>query len=219
MFIPIGDENPRERAPVVTFLLIGLNVVLFFLWCFPGEQLERSIPVHALKPELVDWTGALWWKSLFTSMFMHANLLHLAGNMIFLWIFGDNVEDKLGHVLFLVFYLVCGLGADVLHVYTTPDPEVWTLGASGAVSGVLGAYVVFFPVHRVHVFIFPFGTTRTPAFIWIGIWFVEQIVFASMNMTGVAWYAHVGGFIAGVGWAIPWRVMYHKSFRGRPRDD
>lgn len=218
MFIPVGDENPRERVPIVTLNLIGLNVLLYVLWCWPSPT-DASVAVHALFPVQVDWTDFEWWKRIFSSMFMHANPVHILGNMIFLWIFGDNVEDKLGHVLFAFFYLACGVAAAVLHVYTTADATVPTLGASGAVSGTLGAYVVFFPVHRVYMLVFPFGVMRTPAFLWIGVWFVEQIVFASMNMRGVAWYAHVGGFIAGVGWAIPWRLMFPRSFARRPRGD
>ncbi len=218
MFIPVGDENPREKVPFVTIGLIGLNIVLFFLWCFPEPNLVRTIEVHALYPHEVDWTDGGWWKDIFTSMFMHANFIHILGNMIFLWIFGDNVEDKLGHVPFAVFYLACGVAAAVLHVYTTPEGDVPILGASGAVSGVLGAYVIFFPVHRVHMLVFPFGVLKTPAFMWIGVWFIEQLAFASMEMRGVAWYAHIGGFIAGVGWALPFRILYPGSFSRRPRD-
>ena len=213
MFIPIADENPRERAPIVTIGLIALNLLLFFLWCIPEENLVRSVEVSALIPSRVDWYDGEWWKDVFTSMFMHANLLHIAGNMIFLWIFGDNVEDKLGHASFAVFYLVCGVAAAMLHVYTTSDPGIPILGASGAVSGVLGAYVIFFPVHRVHMFVFPFGVLKTPAFMWIGVWFVEQIAFAKMERTGVAWYAHIGGFIAGVAMALPARIVYRRKFR------
>lgn len=219
MFIPIGDENPRERVPFVTLGLIGLNIVLFFLWCFPEPVLEQTLFVHALVPQELDWGSPDWWKDMFTSMFMHANFLHLAGNMIFLWIFGDNIEDKLGKVLFLFFYLICGVAAAVLHVYTTADPAIPILGASGAVSGVLGAYVVFFPVHRVHMFVFPFGVMKTPAFMWIAVWFIEQIVFAKMDRTGVAWYAHIGGFIAGLGMALPARVILYRRFRRRVEID
>jgi membrane associated rhomboid family serine protease len=138
--------------------------------------------------------------------------------MIFLGIFGDNVEDKLGHGLFLVFYLFCGVTAAILQTYTTAHPETHMLGASGAVSGALGAYVVFFPVHRVHMLVFPFGVLKTPAFMWIGVWFIEQVAFARMDMTGVAWYAHIGGFIAGVGWAIPWRILFYRKFTRGDRD-
>lgn len=219
MFIPVGDETPRDRTPYVNYLLIGLNVLFFFLWCFPEPVLEQTVPVHALWPKEVDWSSLEWWKDVFTSMFMHANFVHILGNMIFLWIFGDNVEDKLGHAVYAIFYLFSGVAAAALHVYTTGDPSIPILGASGAVSGALGAYVVFFPVHKVHMLVFPFGVLKTPAFMWIGVWFIEQIAFARMNMTGVAWYAHIGGFIAGVGWALPWRVLQHKRFSRRPGHD
>jgi membrane associated rhomboid family serine protease len=218
MFIPIGDENPREKFPFVTYLLIALNGVLFILWCFPEETLVRTVEIHALKPSELDWSSPEWWQDIFTSMFMHANIVHILGNMLFLGIFGDNVEDKLGHGLFVVFYLLCGMTAAILQTYTTANPEVPMLGASGAVSGALGAYVVFFPVHRVHMLVFPFGVLKTPAFMWIGVWFVEQVAFARMDMTGVAWYAHIGGFIAGVGWAIPWRLLFYRKFSPRDRD-
>ncbi|HEU4339328.1 MAG TPA: rhomboid family intramembrane serine protease [Planctomycetota bacterium] len=219
MFLPIGDDNPRERVPVVTLGLIGLNLVLFYLWCLEEPVLVENISVHALFPNQVDWTNAEWWKDIFSSMFMHANLLHILGNMLFLWIFGDNVEDKLGHFMYLVFYLVCGVSAAVLHVYTTANPDIPTLGASGAVSGVLGAYVLFFPVHNVKMLVFPFGVMPTPAYLWIGVWFVEQLLFARMERTGVAWYAHIGGFIAGVGMALPARVLLRKRFARRARNE
>jgi membrane associated rhomboid family serine protease len=117
--------------------------------------------------------------------------------------------------LYAFFYFICGVAAAVLHVYTTSDPTIPTLGASGAVSGVLGAYVVFFPVHKVRMLVFPFGTMPTPAFIWIGVWFLEQILFAQMDNAGVAWYAHIGGFAAGVAMALPARVVFHKRFQRR----
>ena len=215
MFIPVGDENPLERTPFVTLTLIGANILLFFLWCWPEENLVQAIEVHALLPSQADWLSVDWWKDVFTSMFMHANFLHLAGNMIFLWIFGDNVEDKLGPVLYLFFYFICGIAAALLHVQTAADPAIPTLGASGAVSGALGAYVVFFPVHHVRMFVFPFGFMRTPAFVWIGVWFLEQVMFARMANTGVAWYAHIGGFAAGVAIAIPARVVLRRRFRRR----
>ena len=218
MFLPIGDDNPRERFPVVTLGLIGLNFVLFYLWCWPAPT-DEMVLVRALIPAQVDWTNFDWWQDIFTSMFMHANLIHLLGNMLFLWIFGDNVEDKLGHFMFLVFYLVCGVAAAVLHVYTTPDASIPTLGASGAVSGVLGAYVLFFPVHNVKMLVFPFGVMPTPAYMWIGVWFVEQLLFAKMARTGVAWYAHIGGFLAGAAMALPARIILRKQFARRARND
>jgi membrane associated rhomboid family serine protease len=221
MFVPVGDENPRERIPFVTLALIGLNALLFFLWCWPEPVLDQNISHHALYPLQVDWTGVEWWKDIFTSMFMHANLLHLAGNMIFLWIFGDNVEDKLGRGLFLVFYLACGVAADALFVAMLPNSKIPTLGASGAVSGVLGAYVIFFPLHRVRLMLWifiPIAVYRIPAFWWIGFWFAQQILFAHFEVEGVAWYAHIGGFLAGFAVALPWKIVYYKTFKPRPRD-
>jgi membrane associated rhomboid family serine protease len=217
VFIPVGDDNPREKVPVVTIALILLNGLIFFLWCGSEEALLQSVPVHALYPAQVDWLSPEWWKDVFTSMFMHANWIHLLGNMIFLWIFGDNIEDKIGPVLFSAFYLVCGVAAVLLHVYTTDNPDIPILGASGAVSGVLGAYVLFFPIRNVHVFVFPLGFMKTPAVVWIGWWFVQQFYFARMQNTGVAWYAHIGGFAAGALIALPLRVAFNKRFQ--PKKD
>ena len=220
MFVPFGDENPRDRFPIVTIFLIVLNAIVFFLWCYPEDVLVRTVEIHALKPVEVDWTGLGWWMDIFTSMFMHGNLAHLAGNMIFLWIFGDNVEDKVGRGLFLAFYLACGVGADVLYVSMSPGSEVPTLGASGAVSGVLGAYVIFFPRHRVRLLlwvIIPIAVYRTPAFFWIGFWFLQQILFAHLGLGGVAWFAHIGGFLVGFAFALPWKALHYREFTGPPR--
>lgn len=148
---------------------------------------------YAMRP------GDLQWPTLFTCLFLHANLLHLAGNMLFLWIFGDNVEDKLGHVAYAAFYLVCGLGADFLHIVTAPDSMIPTLGASGAISGVVGAYAVFFPRHRVKMLFvwFVIQVIRVPAVGWIGFWFLQQVFFSMRGLGGVAYMAHIGGFVAG----------------------
>ena len=221
MFVPIGDENPRERVPVVTLGLIGLNILLFFLWCFPEENLIQAVEINALVPNRADWADIEWWKDIFASMFMHGGLAHLVGNMLFLWIFGDNVEDKLGHGLFAVFYLGCGVAADAVYVAMSPHSGVPTLGASGAVSGVLGAYVIFFPMHRVQLmlwFIIPIAVYRIPAFFWIGFWIIQQVLLAQMEVEGVAWYAHIGGFLAGFAVAVPWKILYYKTFKPRPRD-
>jgi membrane associated rhomboid family serine protease len=198
MFIPIGDDNPTEKTPYVNYALIGLNTLAFLLFCLgPGDD-----------PRLIRWTmipANLEWPTLFTSMFLHAGWFHLIGNMLFLWIFGDNVEDKLGHVGYAVFYLVCGLGASAAHVLSEPNSQVPTLGASGAISGVMGAYIVFFPRHHVKTFIWLgilyADVVRIPAFIWVGIWIVEQIVLNALAPPGggggVAYLAHIGGFGAG----------------------
>jgi membrane associated rhomboid family serine protease len=197
MFIPIGDDNPTERTPYVNYALIAANAVAFLLLCLgPPDD-----------PRLIRWTmipSQLEWYTLFTSMFLHAGWLHLLGNMLFLWIFGDNVEDRLGHLGYTVFYLVCGLAASAAHILSNPTSEMPTLGASGAISGVLGAYIVFFPRHHVKMFIWLgilyADVVRTPAFLWIGFWIVEQVVLNAMTPQesgGVAYLAHIGGFAAG----------------------
>jgi membrane associated rhomboid family serine protease len=205
MFIPIGDDNPRERTPFVNYSLLAANIAVFFLFTFPKprpEILER----FALTPSRAEPLAFL------TSMFLHANLLHLAGNMLFLWIFGDNVEDRLGHVGYAVFYTACGLAAAALHMVTLPahhpayarlglsPADIPMLGASGAISGVIGAYVLFYPRHRVKMLLWFYwfvDILYIPAFWWIGIWFLEQLLFARLGFTGVAYWAHIGGFLAG----------------------
>ena len=143
--------------------------------------------------------------SLFSSMFLHGGFLHLAGNMLYLWIFGDNVEDQLGHVKFFIFYIMCGLAASLLHIFTSPNSQVPMVGASGAIAGVLGAYMIRFPKARILTLIF-FGffirVIRVPALFVLGFWFILQLLYAlpSIGSTsgGVAWFAHVGGFLAGI---------------------
>lgn len=204
MFLPIGDENPRERTPYVNYALLGLNIAVFFLFCFPEPREETVLAHFALKPSNLNWT------SLLTSMFLHAGLLHLAGNMLFLWIFGDNVEDRLGHAGYLAFYLAAGLAAAFAHVATTSMPQVYTLGASGAISGVVGAYAVFFPRHRVKMLLWILlyvNVVPIPAFWWVGFWFLQQVFFAAQGVGNVAYLAHIGGFVAGVAVAAAVRLL------------
>jgi membrane associated rhomboid family serine protease len=206
MFIPIGDDNPTERTPYVNYGLIALNVLAFFLFCLgPADD-----------PNLIRWTmipADLRWPTLFTSLFLHGGWMHLIGNMVFLWIFGDNIEDKLGHLGYIVFYFVCGLAADGAHILSNPMSELPTLGASGAISGVMGAYVLFFPRQQVKTFIW-LGlwyqdVVQTPAFLWIGFWFVQQIVLNMLSRGGggVAYLAHIGGFVAGLAIAGATRLL------------
>ena len=207
MFIPIGDENPRERTPYVNYVLLGANILAFLLFCFP-EPTQPFLEIYAMKPALFEW------KTLVTSMFLHAGFLHLLGNMVFLWIFGDNVEDRLGHVGYAVFYFVCGFAADFSHVLTHRASEIPTLGASGAISGVVAAYAVFFPRHRIRMLVW-LGVYSDiyfiPAVWWIGIWFAEQVFFSLQNIGGVAYAAHIGGFLAGVAVAGAVRLLPGRS--------
>ncbi len=194
MFIPIGDENPTRRKPYVNYVLLGANVLAFLFFCFPTPT-EPVLIRYAMIPADLDW------KTLVTSMFLHANIMHLLGNLVFLWIFGDNVEDRLGHVGYAIFYFACGFAADFAHIGTNPASDIPTLGASGAISGVVGAYAVFFPRHNVRMLVWMFlfaNVYRIPAVWWIGIWFAEQVFFSFQGIGGVAYAAHIGGFLAGL---------------------
>ncbi len=201
--IPIGDDDRARRStPVVTYLLIALNVLVFFLELNNGDTFVER---WAFVPSrfLADPVGQF--ATLFTSMFMHASWIHLGGNMLYLWIFGDNVEDRLGHGVFLVFYIVCGLAASFAQTVVSLGSNIPNLGASGAIAGVLGAYIVMFPRSRVSVLL---GWIVVPmsALIVIGFWILLQVfsqvgAFAASSQTqggGVAYMAHIGGFIAGV---------------------
>lgn len=202
MFIPIGDENPTERRPYVNYALLALNIITFLVTLGLSDEIN-----------LVNWTivpADVHWYSLFTSMFLHGGWLHLIGNMLFLYIFGDNVEDKFGHLGYVVFYFVTGLAAAAAHIATNPTSEIPTVGASGAISGVMGAYAVFFPRQRVKTLVIMFFITvwHVPALVWIGLWFIEQIFLAANDLAGgVAYGAHIGGLVAGAVIAGAIRLM------------
>lgn len=200
--MPLGDDNTGRRiTPIVTYVLIAINVLVFFLELNNGEafiQRWAFVPRRFLADPAGDFV------TLFTAMFMHAGWLHLLGNMLYLWIFGDNVEDRLGHGLFLVFYLLCGLAATFAQLAFNMASEVPNLGASGAIAGVLGAYLIMFPRGRVRMLM---GRMVVPmsALAAIGLWFLLQIfsqisAFTASSQTegGVAYMAHIGGFVAGV---------------------
>ena len=211
--IPLHDDNPTEIAPVVTVAIIGI-CVLVFLWQVSrgGPGLQTTVYSLGVIPAVllgkVDLPAAAVlvpaYITVITSMFLHGGFLHLAGNMLYLWIFGNNVEDAMGHIRFILFYLICGIAAVTGQVAQNPESEIPMIGASGAISGVLGAYLLLYPHARVLVLI-PLGFfTRImylPAGWVLGLWFVIQIfssLVAEPNGAGVAWYAHIGGFLAGV---------------------
>jgi membrane associated rhomboid family serine protease len=218
MFIPIGDENPTERTPYVNYVLIATNVLAFFAFCLgPADD-----------PSLIRWTmipADLHWPTLFTSLFLHGGWMHLIGNMVFLWIFGDNVEDRLGHLGYVVFYFVCGLAADAAHILSNPASQLPTLGASGAISGVMGAYILFFPRQSVKTFvwlgIWYADVIRTPAWLWIGFWFVQQVLLNMLSRGGggVAYLAHIGGFVAGLAIAGAIRLVVGRGSSAPRRED
>ena len=196
--LPIGDDDSARRTvPVVTYALIVINVLFFLVELTAGNGFIETwsvIPRQLLANPLAEFI------TVFTAMFMHAGWLHLGGNMLYLWIFGDNVEDRLGHAKFLIFYLLCGIVATYAQVLVNPNSNVENLGASGAIAGVLGAYLIMFPGGRVQVMMGR-GVIPMPAIVVIGFWAVLQL-FSSFgavsNEGGVAYMAHVGGFVAGL---------------------
>ena len=209
--IPLRDTIPARRFPIVNTALIGLNVLIFlFESVLSPDQLDRFIWLWGLVPADFWHGGSLGhWLSLFTSMFMHGGWWHLISNMLALYIFGDNVEDHLGHFRYLLFYLFGGLAASAAHLVASSDSPIPTVGASGAIAAVLGAYLVLFPRARVVTLIPVFYFLRiveVPALIYLGFWFISQLfngLFALaaadvLQSGGVAWWAHIGGFVFGL---------------------
>ena len=247
---PISDENERGHGPAyVSLAFIAINVLVFlflqgagastggaeFTYGYSAVPFEITNNVDLVGDETITIDGervpvpqepgpSPIWLTLFTSMFMHGGWLHLGGNMLFLWIFGDNVEHRIGHGLYLVFYLVAGIIASFAQILVNADSVIPTLGASGAISGVLGAYLVMFPTNRVTVFLFRI-LVPVPAIVAIGLWAVLQFIngigaFAVTEETGggVAYMAHIGGFVAGVVAGLAFRAIFHEPRhpRGTP---
>jgi len=218
---PIRDTQPSYSTPMVTIALILVNALVFFYEISLDAWTRNDfIATYGLVPE--HFTAA----NLITSMFLHGGWMHMLGNMWFLWIFGDNIEDILGHAKFLVFYLVCGVAAGLTQVFLTTDPRIPTVGASGAIAGVMGAYMLKFPHSRVLTLvtiIFFFTTVEVPAWVMLIYWFVIQFTsgvgaIASSHVTqggGVAFFAHVGGFVAG---ALLINAMGPRRVYSRRRD-
>ena len=207
--IPLSDENRTSRPPVVSYALLGA-IILAFVWQLQaGDAAVYAfglIParlVHgALLPPQLDWAPA--WATVFTSMFLHGGWLHLGGNLLYLWIFGDNVEDALGRGRFVAFYLLCGVAAALVQTVSETTSIVPMIGASGAISGVLGAYLRLFPHAQVRVLVplfIVFYTIRVPAWVVLGLWFLFQLASSAMiqpGQGGVAFFAHIGGFLSGL---------------------
>ncbi|HJX30391.1 MAG TPA: rhomboid family intramembrane serine protease [Thermodesulfobacteriota bacterium] len=214
--IPLRDKNPSGKFPLITVLLIVINVLVFIYQLSLRENLTPFFHRYALIPAQIVFFGESPGISLrsiffpfFTSMFLHGGWFHVIGNMWYLWIFGDNIEDRLGHVRFFIFYLVCGIGAAVAHVILNPNSTVPCVGASGAIAGVLGAYLISFPFARVATLVpifFYLTVIEIPAVILLVFWFVLQFFSGTLSIAataqtgsgGVAWWAHVGGFIIGM---------------------
>lgn len=233
MLIPIGDDNQDRRStPVVNYLLIAMNILAFVFWQSLGRDVYTTFAYATVPAEILTGKDIVTaptllldplsgqqfempglqatpipvFLTLFTSMFLHGGWAHLLGNMLFLWIFGDNLEDEMGHARYLVFYLLCGVLAGLTHVFSTvilgQDPLIPSLGASGAISGVMGGYMLLHPLRAVHVWII-FIIVSVPAIVAVGLWFVFQVVnglgaLGGQEAGGVAYAAHIGGFIAGL---------------------
>jgi rhomboid family protein len=250
--IPLRDDVPSRTFPFVNYALIAINVVVFLFELSLGLRLEAFFQSAAVIPALfTGGDGSLGVGEVIVttldpslggrvvaSMFLHGGWAHLLGNMLYLWIFGDNVEDRMGHVRYVFFYLICGWAASYAHVWSSPASNLPSIGASGAIGGVLGAYLALYPRARV-VTLIPLGfflqMVSIPAFFFLGFWFLQQFLMGGMSLGveagqtgGVAWWAHIGGFLAGLALVFVlqkrdrqperqddwWR---HQRWEGRPR--
>jgi membrane associated rhomboid family serine protease len=207
--IPLRDDQPTRRFPAINWLLILANVLVFlFEFMLSPDGLENFIYSYGLIPSALVANTAANWVSIFTSMFLHGSWLHLIFNMLALYIFGDNIEDRLGHFRYLAFYLLGGVGASLIHVWAYPSSTLPTVGASGAIAAVLGAYMVLYPRARVVTLIpifFFIRIVNIPAILYLGFWFVSQLFNGASQIAagtfqggGVAWWAHIGGFVTGI---------------------
>ncbi len=227
--IPLKDNIPSHRTPVVTVGLIAINIIVFLRQAMlPPQAAARFvyyyglIPIEIVSGDLLVPHPVPLYATILTSMFVHGGLFHIAGNMLYLWIFGDNVEDKMGRVRYLIFYLLSGLAAALAQTLANPYSKIPMVGASGAISGVLGAYLVLFP-HASVVTLIIFGwfirLVEIPAAVVLGFWIVIQVLSGLFALGGegggVAWFAHVGGFIAGLIMVYPLKRRAARSEWGR----
>lgn len=213
--IPLKDTIPSERFPVTTIFLIMANIAVFFYEISLGPQLPELVkfagvvPSRFFNPQLNVSPGFLErYFPIFTSLFLHGGWVHLLGNMLYLWIFADNIEGRLGHFKFLTFYLLCGLGASLAHIFANPTSSMPSIGASGAIAGILGAYFILYPKSRIITLVpifFFFQIIELPAFIFLGVWFLMQFFSGVLTLGprtaqagGIAWWAHIGGFLSGI---------------------
>jgi len=205
---PLYDDNPTRIKPYLTYALIGMNVLVFLHEVsLSNTQLNQFFSEYAVVPEELTYNFPREWTTLITSQFLHGGWWHLISNMVFLWVFGNNIEDRLGHFKYIIFYLVCGALAALSQWFIGMTSDIPSLGASGAISGVLGAYLIRFPHARIVTLLF-FGffvtTIRVPALVVIGIFFVQNLISglvslqATVQTGGVAYWAHIGGFVFGV---------------------
>ena len=210
---PLKDDIPTDKPPIVTIALIVINALIFFYQISLGEDFQYLIVKLGAIPYEITHQSEITQEApfpvnmtLLTAMFLHGGWFHIIGNMLYLWIFGNNIEDKLGHFKFIIFYLISGIIASLVFVLTSPNSTIPMVGASGAIAGVLGAYLLKFPHARILTLIFLgffVRIVRIPAVYVLGFWFIIQLIYAlpsiGSNTGGVAWFAHIGGFVAGMG--------------------
>jgi membrane associated rhomboid family serine protease len=212
--LPLWDDLPTKKFPLITVAIIVLNTIVYLYEASLGEKFTQFIYAMGLIPfeithhtDLLPTGPSIIYLTIFTSMFMHGSIIHLLGNMLFLWIFGNNVEEYLGRVNFIIFYLVCGLSAAFTQIFFNPNSTMPMVGASGAIAGVLGAYLLLYPRARVTTVIF-FGffirLIKIPAVVVLSFWIIYQFLYGISSLAvktgegGVAWFAHIGGFIGGI---------------------
>jgi membrane associated rhomboid family serine protease len=217
--IPLKDELRSSTRPFVTYLILAFNVAVFiYQTALVRNGDDFILRFGAVPQNIFHPSGPAIYLTLVSSMFIHANFMHILGNMLFLWVFADNVEDRIGHVKFLLFYLVCGIAGALAHGLTAPNSPVPMVGASGAISGVLGAYILFYPRAKVMALI-PLGLfmrmTYLPSIVFLGIWFLYQLLLGVLSIGvkggGVAYFAHIGGFAAGLLFALPFKIIKRKN--------
>lgn len=231
--IPLRDDIPSRTFPAVNIILIVLNILVFFYEVSLGSHLPHFIshygiiPVRFFHPRFFHADILLEvLLPLITFMFLHGGWLHIIGNMLYLWIFGDNVEDRMGHFRYLIFYLLCGLASGLVQLLINPSSQLPIVGASGAIAGVMGAYLLLYPFAKVvtlFFFLFFIDIIKIPAFFFLGFWFIIQFFSGTFSLaggsTGVAWWAHIGGFLCGLMLVFPFtrmrgkRVWYLKKRR------
>ncbi len=224
--IPLKADVPRSTFPLVVLLLISINILLFLHEISLEKSLElfirnySIIPVNFFSPNANIFSR---FSPLITSTFLHGSWVHLLGNMWFLWIFGNNIEDRMGHLCFPLFYLSCGIAGGLAHIYINPESTIPSIGASGAISGILGAYFILYPFARVLTLvpIFFIWFVKLPAFFFLGFWFLMQFFSGASSILngeamtgGVAWWAHIGGFVMGI-ILLPFFLIGRK--RNKPR--
>lgn len=212
--IPLRDANPTQSTPILTYGFVAINVLVFLWELMLNAQgsLEQFFMTWGIVPAELLADPAAEWPTLFTSMFIHGGWAHVLGNMLYLWVFGDNLEDRLGKVRFVLFYFISGLIASGTQIAINPQSTVPNIGASGAIAGVLGGYLLLFPRARITALVFRF-ITQVPALIVLGFWFVYQFFFGIASLSemntqvgGVAFFAHIGGFVAGLVLIYPFQI-------------